>query len=247
MPVCLNCLQADPTKLREVLNVIKLTPQEQKEVALSPLEPMKLQHLEKPKAKLVVKSRSQYPTRGFPSSLETFEAVSISLNRVDLRLLQLKHLQHLDLSNNSIKSLPEAMKDLKLLELKLAGNKLTEFSEVVCCGELAVSLRLLDLARNSLTRLPNTFSHFRNLVQLKLDCNGLQTLPRTFGRLTALKFLSASNNQVAVLPPTFPKLNLESLDLFGNPFVAPGLVRRCSELSLPSLQELAGRAIKKHK
>lgn len=224
-----------------------MSPQEQKDVALAPLLPAKMQDIEKPKTKLVVKSRGDYPIKGFPQSLESFQAVGISLNRVDLRILQLKNLRSLNLCSNSIKSIPEALKDAKLLELKLTGNKITEFSEVLCTGELAQSLKLLDLARNSLPILPHNFPQLKALVQLKLDCNELQILPRTFGKMSSLKYLSVSNNKLVVLPPTFPRLSLESLDLFGNPFTASGLVRRCSSLSLPSLQELAGRAIKKLK
>ena len=214
---------------------------------MAPLLPAKMQDIEKPKTKLVIKSRTEYPIKGFPDSLESLQAVAISLNRVDLRILQLKHLQYLDLSNNAVKSIPEGMKDMHLLELRLAGNKITEFAEVLCSGELSESLRLLDLARNALTFLPHKFPSFKKLVQLKLDCNELQILPRTFGKMLSLKFFSASNNKLVVLPPTFSKLTLESLDLFGNPFTASGLVRKCSNLSLPSLQELAGRAIKKNR
>ena len=163
------------------------------------------------------------------------------------RLLQLSKLQVLDLTNNSIKVIPDAMKDLHLVELKVAGNKLCEIPDVLCEGELCQTLKLLDLARNSLVNLPHRFCNFKCLVQLRLDCNQLQVLPRTFGKMAALKFLSASNNKLVVLPPTFTKLNLESLDLFDNPFSASGLVRRCTNLSLPSLQELAGRYIKKNR
>ena len=206
-----------------------------------------MQHIEAPKSKLVVKSRGEYPIQGFPPSLEKFEGVGISLNRVDTRLLQLKNLQCLDLSSNSIKVLPDGLKDTCLTELKLAGNKIAELPDIICGGSLAENLKLLDLARNSLSHLSHKFSNFKCLVQLKLDCNELQVLPRTFGKMTALKFLSASNNKLVVLPPSFPCLTLESLDLFGNPFTASGLVRRCSDLSLPSLQELTGRVIKKLK
>lgn len=232
-------------KLREFLRILRLTPQEQGEVALSPVLPAKMQDIERPKTKLVVKSRAEYPIKGFPESLESLQAVDITLNRVDLRILQLKSLQYLDLSNNAVKFIPEGMKDMRLLELRLAGNRIAEFSEVLCSGDLSESLKLLDLSRNTLTLLPHKFPSFKNLVQLKLDCNELQILPRTFGKLSSLKFFSASNNKLVVLPPTFRKLTLESLDLFGNPFTASGLVRKCSSLSLPSLQELAGRTIKK--
>ncbi|CAI8048391.1 Leucine-rich repeat protein 1 [Geodia barretti] len=98
--------KADPGQLRELLKVLKLSPAQQSSVSLTALPPTKMADIEKPKTRLVVKSRGEYPLRGFPSSLERFEAVAISLNRVDGRLLQLKHLSHLDLSGNLIKTLP---------------------------------------------------------------------------------------------------------------------------------------------
>ena len=211
------------------------------------ITPGKAQDLEKPKTKLVVKSRGEYPIRGFPDSLETLQAVSISLNRIDKRILALKHIQSVDLSNNVIRSFPECMKDAKLVELKLSGNKIAEFPEFLCLGELTKSLKVLDLARNELTYLPHKFPSFKALVQLRLDCNQLQMLPRTFGKMIALKYFSASNNKLVVLPPSFPNLSLDSLDLFSNPFSASGLVRTCKTLSLPSLQEQAARYVKKNR
>ena len=214
---------------------------------LSPLQPSKKQHIEKPKTKLVIKSRGEYPIKGFPESLESVQAAGISLNRIDRRILQLKHIRSIDLSSNSIKDIPECIKDVKLVELKLSGNKISEFPDIICSGEIAKSLRVLDLARNQLKYLPNNFSSLKSLVQLRLDCNELQVLPRRFGKISSLKYFSASNNSLVVLPPTFPKLFLDSLDLFGNPFSASGLVRTCKDLSLPSLKELAGRVIKINK
>lgn len=173
--------------------------------------------------------------------------LGVSLNRVDRRLLQLKHLTHLDLSGNIIKVLPEAMADAHLVELRLSGNRLEEFPEPLCVGKLGESLKLLDLARNQLKSLPHKFPQMKCLVHLKLDCNQLQVLPRSFGRMTSLKFLSVSSNRLLALPSSFLKLSLDSLDLYGNQFHPSGLVKRCSGLSLPPLMELAGRTIKKHK
>ena len=206
-----------------------------------------MQQLEKPKTKLVVKSRGEYPIKGFPESLEIVQAVGIALNRIDTRILHLKNIQNVDLSNNSIKSLPDCIKDVRLTELKLSGNKIAEFPDTICLGELTKSLKVLDLARNELTFLPHQFPNMKSLVQLRLDCNQLQVLPRTFGKMASLKYLSASNNKLVVLPPSFPKLRLDSLDLFSNPFSASGLIRTCKTLSLPTLKEIAGRFIKKHR
>ena len=229
--------------------MLNLTPNQQKDVSVAPLLPPKMRDLDKPPVKLVVKSRGQYPVEGFSSSLENVQAIGIGLNKIDSRLLFLSSLHHLDLSGNLIKTIPEGVKDLCLVELKLSGNKIANFPEILCysSGNLANNLRTLDLSRNQLSFLPNSFVQLRLLVQLKLDCNELQVLPRNFGRLANLRFLSVSSNKLAVVPHSFVRLSLESLDLFGNPFQASGLVRRCAHLSLPPLQELAARAIRKHK
>ena len=159
----------------------------------------------------------------------------------------MKHLSHLDLSSNLIKTLPDTMADTPLTELRLPGNKLEQFPDSLCMGKLGENLKILDLSRNQLKSLPHRFPQMKNLVHLKLDCNELKVLPRTFGKMVSLKFFSASSNKLLALPSSFLKLSLDSLDLFGNPFHPSGLVRRCSELSLPSLMELAGRTVKKHK
>lgn len=206
-----------------------------------------MKDLEKPQTKLVVRRRGDYPLSGFPSSLEVFEAVDVSLNRIDKRLLILSHLRYLNLSDNSIKVIPEEISSLGLVELKLAGNQITEYPVGVCYGLLTNTLCTLDLSRNNLSHLPFQFQHYKSLVTLRLDCNKIQLLPRSFGKLSNLRFLFASSNQLAVLPHSFSNLTLESLDLFNNPFKASGLIKRCKDLSLPTLVELAGRTIKKHK
>ena len=139
------------------------------------------------------------------------------------------------------------MADAHLTELRLSGNRLEEFPDPLCRGRLGETLKILDLSRNQLKALPHRFSQMRSLVHLKLDCNQLQALPRTFGKMAELKFFSASGNKLLALPASFLRLSLDSLDLFSNPFHPSGLVRRCSELSLPPLMELAGRTVKKHK
>ena len=195
--------------------------------------------------KLVVTVQKNYPVNGFPPTLQRFEAVGISLNRIDKRLAELENLTYLDLSNNHISTISDSLQGISLVELKLAGNKIEEYPPALCLGNISTSLQSLDLSRNSLTSLPSSFVQLQKLVRLKLDCNKLVTLPRCFGKLAYLKYFSASYNQITILPHTFRRLQLESIDMFGNPFSGPGLLRRCDSLSLPCLQELAARVIRR--
>lgn len=208
-----------------------------------------MRDLDKPVTRLSIKSRGEYPIEaGFLSSLERLVAPNIVLTRFDRRIFNLSSLQHLDLSGNVIKVVPEELKDLSLTELILCGNQIKELPAAVGYGTIANTLKVLDLSRNSLTHLPQSFHLFKSLVQLKLDCNGLQVLPRGFGQLQgSLRFLSISSNKLVLLPLSFSRLRLESLDLYGNPFKAGGLVRRCKNLNMPGLMELAARVIKKQK
>ena len=75
LSLSLSPQQADPGQLRELLKVLKMSPGQQNSVSLAPLLPAKMQDIEKPKTRLTVKSRGEYPLRGFPASLEHFEAV----------------------------------------------------------------------------------------------------------------------------------------------------------------------------
>ena len=228
---------------------MKLNPKQHRTVSVAPLLPPKTRDLDKPVTRLSVKSRGEYPVAtGFPSSLERLTASNIMLTRFDRRLFDLASLRHLDLSNNSIKTIPEEMKDLSLTELLLSGNQIKGLPLSLCYGPIAESLKVLDLSRNCIAYLPQAFYRFKSLIQLKLDCNELQVLPRGFGKLQgSLRFLSISSNKLALLPFSFSKLRLEALDLYGNPFKASGLVRRCSNLSMPGLMELCGRVIKRER
>lgn len=207
--------------------------------------PTKINTIESIPIKLVVTLQKNYPVNGFPPTLQRFEAVGISLNRIDKRLASLENLAYLDLSNNHISVIPESLQHVSLVELKLAGNRIEEYPLALCLGNISVSLQSLDLSRNLLTCLPANFVQLQKLVRLKLDCNKLATLPRSFGKLSNLKYFSASSNKITILPYTFKRLQLESIDMFGNPFSGPGLLRRCDNLSLPCLQELAARVIRR--
>lgn len=216
-------------------------------LSLSTLTPVRAKDVEKPKKKLIIMSKKDYPlTSCFPYSLEQLQVSYCKLARVDMRMLSLKLLRTLDLSNNHIKKLPDTVGDLLFLtELILHNNHLERFSEALCLSRnLQKSLQHLDLSQNCLKLLPSCFCKLNELVSLKIDDNELVQLPFYIGQLTKMRFLSAAHNKLAVLPGDFRKLSLENLDLFGNPFAQPNPLDHSIQLTLPlTLEELASRAV----
>ncbi|XP_068616322.1 leucine-rich repeat protein 1 [Brachionichthys hirsutus] len=241
--VCLS--KADAGSLKNFLSAARLADRGSG-VPLSTLTPVRARDVEQPKKKLAIVSRRDYPlASSFPCSLEQLQVSYCKLSRVDMRMLSLKALRKLDLSNNHIRKLPATIGDLGCLsELVLHNNRLEAFGAALCLSTLQRTLRLLDLSQNRLRSLPAQFCLLKELVGLKLDDNELAGLPFHVGRLSKLRFLSAAHNQLAVLPNGFRRLSLENLDLFGNPFVQPNPLDHKMRLTFPlPLQELCSRAV----
>ncbi|XP_034714441.1 leucine-rich repeat protein 1 [Etheostoma cragini] len=241
--ICLS--KADANSLKNFLSAARLADRgsDAGSLPLSTLTPVRARDVEQPKKKLSIVSRKDYPlTSNFPYSLEQLQVSYCKLSRVDMRMLSLKALRKLDLSNNHIKRLPATIGDLSCLsELILHNNQLEAFSEALCLSTLQRTLQLLDLSQNRLQSLPAHFCLLKELVHLKLDDNELVRLPFHIGRLSKLRFLSAAHNQLAVLPSDFRKLSLENLDLFGNPF---NPFNHTMKIAIPlPLQEMASRAV----
>lgn len=244
--ICLS--KADSNSLKNFLSAARLADRgsETGSLPLSTLTPVRARDVEQPKKKLTVLSKKDYPlTSSFPYSLEHLQVSWCKLSRVDMRMLSLKALRVLDLSNNHIKKLPATIGDLSCLsELNLRNNHLESFSEALCLSTLQKTLQLLDLTHNRLRTLPPQFCQLRELVNLKVDDNQLVYLPFNIGRLSKLRFLSAAHNHLCVLPMDFRNLSLENLDLFGNPFIQPNPRDHTIKLTFPlPLQELASRAV----
>ena len=169
----------------------------------------------------------------------------LRLARLDTRILKLRELTRLDLSNNDISSLPDNWDLLTgLAELNLNSNRLTTLPRAFCVGSLARSLRQLDLGSNKIVFLPNYVCNLRQLVCLKLDTNQLKLLPPSLGKLSSLKQLSAAGNHLQLLPGSVSRLRLDTLELSANDFnseQAAGRVVRDRLEPVVSLLELAAR------
>lgn len=248
--VCLN--KADVNNLKNFLSALRLAHRgsEIDSIPLSNLAPAKTSEIEKPKAKMVITSRKDYPlTTNFPYSLELLQVSYCRLTRVDMRMLCLRRLRKLDLSNNHIRKLPAIIGDLACLsELVLHNNYLEIFSIGLCNSTLQKSLQFLDLSHNRLRALPLQFCQLQELVHLKLDDNELLRLPSNIGQLTKLRFLTAARNKLPYLPCDFQLLCLENVDLFGNLFDHPNPLLPTIHLQIPmTLLEVAARATIKYR
>uniref|UniRef100_S4RJ70 Leucine rich repeat protein 1 n=1 Tax=Petromyzon marinus TaxID=7757 RepID=S4RJ70_PETMA len=255
-PVDLCLSKASTVGLKGFLSALRLAHQDHNvsSMHISSLAPARSSDVEKPRERMTVLARADYPLiAGFPSSLQTLQVSNCRLSRVDSRMLNLRHLCRLDLSHNHVRELTAALSSLGCLaELVLADNHLEAFPSALCSDDSALrrSLRLLDLSRNRLRSLPHNFGRLSELAHLRLDDNRLTALWRGLGRPNAgvgrLRSLSAARNAVARLPGGFARLRLDVLDLHGNPLEQPrprDLVA-VRLLLPPTLAELAARAAK---
>jgi Leucine-rich repeat (LRR) protein len=105
----------------------------------------------------------------------------------------LKYLTHLNLTNNSISTLPNVFDSLK-------------------------KLKILDLNSNKLNGLPESIRTLTALEELNLFHNQIVSLPESIGELDHLKSISLSDNPLIDLPANFNQLLLEELYIGKNSF-----------------------------
>ncbi|XP_006825268.1 leucine-rich repeat protein 1-like [Saccoglossus kowalevskii] len=241
--------KANPVDLKNFLGALRLASRNAdiEKLQLTPLTRATSSQVEKPQTRMTVLKRKDYPlTKSFPRSLEALKVSNCSLTRIDFRILDLKKLKVLDLSENHIRSLPTSMEHLvSLSELNLSHNQLSVFPPELCKEPLKSTLHLLDLSHNKFKVIPPHITALTKLVHFKLERNEIMRLPQAIGRLQQLRFFSAGHNQIKTLPAGFIRLRLDSLDLFGNPFLDDGPSTATSRLKFPTLLEIAARMVRK--
>ena len=107
-------------------------------------------------------------------------------------------LTELDLADNQLSALPDALGNLTALtQLNLTGNQLSALPDAL--GNLT-ALTQLNLAYNQLSALPDALGNLTALTRLDLFRNQLSALPDALGNLTALTQLDLAGNQLSALP-----------------------------------------------
>lgn len=246
--------QTDVSTLKKFLHILKqaLNKEEINNIAgLDNILKVNSSDIEKPKTKMTILSRKDYPIKnGFPSSLESLAINSCVLQRMDARILKLKNLNTLDLSRNKLVTLPDSLDTLQnLRSLDLSHNQMQDIPECISRGGCAEGLRFLDLSFNEITCVPRRIQAMRNLNSLKMNNNNIESLPHSLGSMKDLRRLEISNNQLLCLPWSFTQLEFDFLDVSGNLFkqMTEGLVTHFQDgrrdITPASLMEICCRHV----
>lgn len=217
-------IQADAVLLKSFLHLLKRVLENKisdKELTCSSMSVTPTPVKPVPK-KLVIQSRSDYPLKGFPRTLEILHINNIRRCSLDRGILQLTKLKLLDLSHNCIENLPVELSNLpNLSEFNISYNELgksTLKQWTWLGGRLSKTLKLLNLSNNNLNYLPHQLVKLHALISLCVDHNQLKSLPSGIGSLKHLRVLTASNNHISILPGSARKWRLQNLDLSNNHF-----------------------------
>lgn len=122
-------------------------------------------------------------------------------------------LEHLDLRNNKLKTVPEELGECaELRELFLSSNELTTLPDNI--GGL-LHLEVLHVQKNALTALPDTLSSCVDLDELDASFNKIAVLPAIICvSCTALRTLLLASNKLDTVPVEIAALTqLEVLSL----------------------------------
>jgi Leucine-rich repeat (LRR) protein len=127
----------------------------------------------------------------------------------------LQNLRFLDLTRNSLTTLPPEIEQLKQLRgLWVRDNQLTSLPHEI--GQLAL-LQTLWLSHNQLTTLPPEIEQLKQLRGLWVSHNHLSSLPHEIGQLARLQKLDIGNNQLSSLPHEIGQLKqLQELMVYHN-------------------------------
>ncbi|XP_053611872.1 leucine-rich repeat protein 1 [Plodia interpunctella] len=218
------CIKCEAIQLKCFIRLLKsCITGDTKNIQLSSLSNISVTSKDNAPTKLVIHDRGEFPSKGFPRTLQSLQISGLKLCNFRRDILLLRQLVVLDLSNNEIEKIPPEFGRMPTLcELNLSNNQLGSKGEIdwrwLLGPQLSNMLKLLDLSGNKLKELPKSIWKLHKMVTLKLDDNMLTKLPSTLGRISTLRYLTISKNSLGSLPCSLMQCRLEYIDLSANQF-----------------------------
>ncbi|XP_073929465.1 DISP complex protein LRCH3 isoform X9 [Castor canadensis] len=139
------------------------------------------------------------------------------LSEIPLEACHFVSLENLNLYQNCIRYIPEAILNLQALTLlNISRNQLSTLPVHLC----NLPLKVLIASNNKLVSLPEEIGHLRHLTELDVSCNEIQTIPSQIGNLETLRDLNVRRNHLVRLPEELAELPLIRLDFSCNKITA---------------------------
>ncbi|CAN9511255.1 unnamed protein product [Ophioblennius macclurei] len=178
----------------------------------------------------------EFPRSASNHDLTDITRADLSRNRLSelpLEVCVFVSVESLNLYQNCLRSLPDALINLQTLTyLNLSRNQLSVLPAVLC----SLPLKVLIACNNKLMSLPENLGHLRHLTELDVSCNEIQTLPSQVGQLEALRDLNIRRNHLLHLPAELAELPLVRLDFSCNRVTSiPVCYRRLTQLQTMTL------------
>ncbi|XP_045358346.1 DISP complex protein LRCH3 isoform X8 [Leopardus geoffroyi] len=135
------------------------------------------------------------------------------LSEIPIEACHFVSLENLNLYQNCIRYIPEAILNLQALTfLNISRNQLSTLPVHLC----NLPLKVLIASNNKLVSLPEEIGHLRHLTELDVSCNEIQTIPSQIGNLEALRDLNVRRNHLLRLPEELAELPLIRFDFSCN-------------------------------
>ncbi|XP_052015048.1 DISP complex protein LRCH3 isoform X5 [Apodemus sylvaticus] len=155
------------------------------------------------------------------------------LSEIPMEVCHFVSLESLNLYQNCIRYIPEAVLNLQALTfLNISRNQLSTLPVHLC----NLPLKVLIASNNKLVSLPEEIGHLRHLTELDVSCNEIQTVPSQIGNLEALRDFNVRRNHLVRLPEELAEVPLIRLDFSCNKVtVIPVCYRNLQHLQVITL------------
>ncbi|XP_059133604.1 DISP complex protein LRCH3 isoform X4 [Peromyscus eremicus] len=179
----------------------------------------------------------EFPRGAASHDLTDTTRADLSRNRLSEIPMEACHfvsLESLNLYQNCIRYIPEAVLNLQALTfLNISRNQLSTLPVHLC----NLPLKVLIASNNKLVSLPEEIGHLRHLTELDVSCNEIQTVPSQIGNLEALRDFNVRRNHLIRLPEELAEVPLIRLDFSCNKVTAiPVCYRNLRHLQVITLE-----------